>query len=153
VTRRLFPSQFQRFIYQPGDRRGVALTSAEGVEVVVYLDEEATTFADILDSTGDPIENSTLVVDNESLLPQFYGPDEVNELWIVLVGSDAAPVKVYPDLEVFSVVVEDVVIDPDIQVPIITNVGDASDVRLHFTFPPRLTQLELATAIDAYFGN
>ena len=83
----LFPDEGQRLLYTPGVRRGSALTSARGTEVYVYEQAEGGSLADITDEDGDPIAGSLLVVDDDSLIPPFYGPLGVTTLWVEVAGS------------------------------------------------------------------
>lgn len=83
----LFPDEGQRLLYTPGVRRGSALTSARGAEVYVYEQAEGGSLAEITDEDGDPIAGSLLVVDDDSLIPPFYGPLGVTTLWVEVAGS------------------------------------------------------------------
>ena len=87
MARRLFPNEGQRLVYSPGVRRGSALTSSRGVEVIIWTAATDGERADILDANGDPIEDSLITVDENSLLPHFYGPDGVDEVFLEVAGA------------------------------------------------------------------
>lgn len=89
MTRYTFPSEGQRLIYTPGDRRGSALLSARGVEVTIYSDSAATTLADITTEDGDPISDSTVVVDPSSLLAKFKGPEGASLVYGKIPGTSS----------------------------------------------------------------
>jgi hypothetical protein len=62
--------------------------SGAGAGVVVYLDEAATTPAAITTyPAGVPIAGSRIVVGDDSLLPEFYGPEDVLVLWAAADGD------------------------------------------------------------------
>jgi hypothetical protein len=83
----LYPDEGQRLIYTPGVRRGSALTSTKGLEVFVWEDEVGGDLAEIVDLNDDPIIQP-LVVDDDSRLPQFRGPDGAESLWAQIAGED-----------------------------------------------------------------
>lgn len=70
--------------------RGGALTSSAGVEYTVYTDPAATTLANIQTFPGAvAIAGSVITVDDDSLLPRFYGPnDDSDTLYVKAEGSD-----------------------------------------------------------------
>lgn len=87
TDRFLFPDEGQRIIYTPGVRRGSALTSAAGLEVFIWDEEIGGSLAEIIFLDESPVEQP-LVVDEDSRLPQFYGPDGISVLWAQYAGDD-----------------------------------------------------------------
>lgn len=75
---------------------GGPLASASGATVLVYADPAGTQLADITDRTGAPIAGSALTVDDASMVPEFYGPDGEEQLWVTVGGGPVSlvnPVK------------------------------------------------------------
>lgn len=86
-----FPQDRETFLYSgPGE----PIRQAGQGAVWIYLDEEATTLAVINevdgDEPGDPIAGSVVFVGANGLLPEFYGPDGVVELWAKSAEDDIA---------------------------------------------------------------
>jgi hypothetical protein len=85
-VRNVFPQDRLAFAYI--ERQ---IYSGSGARVHVYLDEAATQLASILAYPGGaPLDGSLLVVGPDSLLPEFYGPDEVGTLWALADGGTQA---------------------------------------------------------------
>lgn len=65
--------------------------SGAGARLGVYLDQAATTPATISTYPADaPIVDHHVLVDDDSLIPEFYGPDGVLVLWAAAEGTAQA---------------------------------------------------------------
>lgn len=100
MGRLLGPDANSRLVYTPGPD---TLLSAAGKLAVVYAASTGSTLADILtyDGTstpGAPIANSTLAVDNDSLLPQFWFPANKDTVYIEAAGGTRT--AVYADSDI-----------------------------------------------------
>src|SRR5882757_99024 len=83
MTRFLFPDPGAQLIYTPPASIGRPLASAQGMTVPVYLDSALTLPAiDLLNSVGSPLGTNLLTVDATSQLPDFFGPDNVDQLYV-----------------------------------------------------------------------
>ena len=90
LTNRLrFPDDRTTFIFQGAFR---PILTPPITSVVVYADQAATTLADILDPSGNPIPGSTLHTDISGMLPEFYGPvGNVVRVWAGVPGASGTP--------------------------------------------------------------
>lgn len=89
----VFPNAGQRLVYIPGERLGTPLLSTVGMGLEVFLDEACTTLATITDLDGELIEDSFLLIDENSAIPLFLGPVGANRLWIRIAGTlTSAPI-------------------------------------------------------------
>ena len=101
--RHQFPTEGQRLIYRHGIRRGTALTSLAGTEVTIHVDQAATIPANITDLDVNSIASSTVVIDVDSKIPLFLGPDGATRLYGLVAGDDisfvidASPADVVTD--------------------------------------------------------
>lgn len=96
MARLLGPDANGRLVYAVS--AAGAMQSAADAEAVVYAAATGTTAADILayDGTSTPgaaIEASTLTVDADSLLPQFWLPDAVATVYVSVAGGTRVPVN------------------------------------------------------------
>lgn len=86
ATRLLFPEDRTAFIFgKPGE----PILTPYRTGLKIFLDQAATTPADILTVQGEPIQYSTIYTGDDTLLPLFYGPiNFVNRVWAKIVGGD-----------------------------------------------------------------
>ncbi len=86
MARWLFPQDRTAFVYlAPGKP---ILAPGPDYLMTVYLDPACTILADILDLDEVAIPGSTLTVDVDTLVPEFWGPDGYTRLWVrALPGS------------------------------------------------------------------
>lgn len=88
MARLVFPSDGDRLVFVSGVPNA-PLRSAVGATFVVYTDADATVLANIQELDSTPIVDSTLVVNADSLLPLFLGPDGATTLYLhQQVGGD-----------------------------------------------------------------
>lgn len=88
-SRLVFPEDRTLFVYQ---KPGQPILTPPRVGIEVFADEACTSPADILTLTGMGIDNSTVYVGDDTLLPEFLGPQGyVVKLWARPVGSDTEP--------------------------------------------------------------
>jgi hypothetical protein len=80
MARLIFPNAEDRLVYGPGSNNSPLLSKA-GIGVTIYTDAAGTVLANILDLLGAVIIGSRLVVDSNSLLPLFQGPDALDTLY------------------------------------------------------------------------
>jgi hypothetical protein len=93
TRRRLFPQDRTAFVYQ-GEMRPIL--QPPQMSVVIYANATATVLADIVTPTDVPIENSTVVLNNTGLMPEFYGPVDVDTVWARPLGLTTTPHPLYP---------------------------------------------------------
>jgi hypothetical protein len=93
--RRLFPQDRSAYIYQ-GEMR--ALLQPPQMSIVIYANSAGTTLADIVTSANQPIEDSTVIIGTDGLLPEFYGPIDANEVWARPLGATVMAYPLYPVL-------------------------------------------------------
>lgn len=103
--RLLGPDLNSRLAYLPS---GGALLSAVGLPVVIYANPSGNTLADILTyngtpTPGAPIINSTLTVDSDSLIPQFWFPENTDTVYIEVNGGTRTPANADYDFRVDNV--------------------------------------------------
>lgn len=79
MARYVFPADRWAYDFQPAPQSG--LLNAAGQSIQIFIDKETTQLADIHDLNNHPIANSIITVGNDSLLPEFYGPDEIKKLY------------------------------------------------------------------------
>jgi hypothetical protein len=89
TNRLLFPSDRTSFIIYQGAYMPVLTPPV--TQVVIYVDQAATTLADIVDPYGNPLPGSTLQTDTGGILPEFYGPvGNVAQVWARVAGVSGA---------------------------------------------------------------
>lgn len=90
------PDEASRTVFLVGGaNKGKAL--AQGMPVPIYSDQALTTLADILTTTGDPVAESTIIVDAYSRIPLFQFPDGVDTVWTSINGGPAVPLYARTD--------------------------------------------------------
>lgn len=91
--RRLFPQDRSAYIYQ-GEMR--ALLQPPQMSIVIYANSAGTVPADIVTSANQTIEDSTVIIGTDGLLPEFYGPIGANEVWARPLGATVMAYPLYP---------------------------------------------------------
>lgn len=80
MARFLFPDDpFLFRVSSPGS----PLYSTTSDSLVIYADAGATTLADIQHVDHTTVFESALMLDGTAVIPQFYGPDGVTDLWAI----------------------------------------------------------------------
>lgn len=92
--RHLFPDEGSRLAYRVN---GGYLGALPAATAVFYTDAAGTALADLrayngTTTVGAAVSGSALLVDENSLLPLFWGPDGVDTLYVRLNGGPASPV-------------------------------------------------------------
>ena len=82
-----FPDESQRLMFNPSGAFGRPLLNTAGTGLTVYIDDEATQLAGITELDSSEIEDSRLIVDGNSMIPLFKGPEGVTRLYIKVDGS------------------------------------------------------------------
>jgi hypothetical protein len=104
MARHIFPDDAGRLVFSSSGQ-GSPLRSAADIPFVVYADEACTTPADITDLAGNAIAGSIIITDHESLLPNFYGPDHVFQLWILQANGVGTVSSIVAQRKLFEEVV------------------------------------------------
>jgi hypothetical protein len=78
MARLIGPDEGSRLVYMT---EGTALGTTAGLTVVFYEDPEGTVLANILTVGGGAIPGSALTVGEDSLIPLFQVPDDVDTLY------------------------------------------------------------------------
>lgn len=89
--RNRFPSTDDRLAYETHGPNLPFLSQA-GKTVVIYSNEAGSVLADIVNDEGAAIAGSSLTVDNNSQIPQFYGPVGAEVLYARLNGGTPYPI-------------------------------------------------------------
>lgn len=87
MPRLTFPNGEDRLIYQTGISPGSALLNVNGTKFNVYLDLACTTLANIQNADGTANPGSQIIVDNQSNLPIFLGPDDATDVLFLRVDQ------------------------------------------------------------------
>jgi flagellin-like hook-associated protein FlgL len=78
MSRNLFPADGEQLVLNIP--RSGPVTSAAGSVLLLFNDADATSSADILDENQNPVfPAGTLVLDEFSMVPRFYGPNDDSE--------------------------------------------------------------------------
>lgn len=86
ANRLRFPDDRTTFIYQGAFQ---PILTPPITTIVVYADQAATTLADIVDTSGNPIPGSLVRTDATGLVPEFYGPTtNVTRVWALVPGTN-----------------------------------------------------------------
>ncbi len=110
MTAFLFPDEANRLAYIPGESFGDAMLSMPGMTFDLFLDEDATTPATVTLPDGDPLPTGYLTIDENSLIPQFLGPDGVQVLHLRYSGmATTTPLTAALDINSLQGLVEAVV--------------------------------------------
>jgi hypothetical protein len=97
MARLAYPDESSRWTFRPGPA-GAAFLSVAGQTARVFLDSAGTTPAlDLLDADSLPLTTGVLLVDQNSFLPDFFGPDGVDTLWVSVNGGAVTAVNARED--------------------------------------------------------
>jgi hypothetical protein len=72
------------------------LLQAPQMSILIYSNAAGTELADIVTSTDQSIEDSTIILEPDGLIPEFYGPLYSNTVWARPLGITTAPYPLYP---------------------------------------------------------
>lgn len=74
-------------MYQ-GANRPILQSPRNGL--VIFLDQAATTLADIVTPDDQPVTDSLLYIGEDGLVPEFFGPPNTTRVWVKVLGSTSA---------------------------------------------------------------
>lgn len=97
TSRFTFPEDRTSFVYQ---RPGMPILTPARTGIKIFTDEAGQFPADIQTLAGNPVQYSTLYTGDDSLLPEFLGPQGfVSKLWARVVGGTG---QTYPLMAQYS---------------------------------------------------